>query len=362
MEPIKKENPNNITDTPKQRPVNAFTIMLLGYAIMIAAAVILSLLFSWKLRNTLGSADVRTQEYKHHFVFISGDSEKEFWNEVFCGAKKQAEKENVYLEELGGSQLVDYEASDLLRIAVNSSVDGIIYCGHHSEEALGYMEQARQKGIFVVNLQDDIEDVGLQCFVGVNSYDMGLEFGKQICSLYDPELAPDGHRIMILAEDTATDSRMSLLSLGITDCFAQQLPDVNLPEIEIRKVDTSDAFSAEEAIRDIYTDGEQLPEFMVCLNSNFTECICQGSVDYNRVGAMKILGSYVTDTILDAVEKQLIVSTVKLDTEDMGEECVKVLMDYKDNGYASSFVSVSTTLIGQQEATAMQEEVSHAEK
>ncbi len=151
-------------------------------------------------------------------------------------------------------------------------------------------------------------------------------------------------KIYILVEDIATESMQNLITLAIRDSISGVTEEA-LPEIELIGIDTSDAFSAEERIRDIFIDVQNLPDIMVCLNSIYTQCTYQAAVDYNRVGDVKILGYYSTDTILDAIEKQIIYSTVEVDTEEMGVQSVRALAEYEETGYASSYIPIKTWVI-----------------
>ncbi len=334
----------------------AFCIMLTGFIIMLFVALFCAVYFSVKMKQ-VSEADARTYEiYDMHYVFIADNAEKEFWNEVYAAAVEEGEKENVYVERLGENLNVNYQTEDLLRIANNSSVDGIIFCGEDNEETVKLINEAVHKGIAVVSLRQDIEDSERQCFVGVNSYDLGLEYGKQILELAQQEemLNP---RICILADNTMSESKQNLITFAIRDCFSEaEQGEGNLPEMEIRKIDASDAFSAEEAIRDIFMDSQNLPDIMVCLNSVYTQCTYQAAVDYNRVGEVKILGYYSTDAILDAVEKRIIYSTVQVDTQEMGSQCIRALTEYHESGYTSSYVPISTQVIGSAEAKRLLQE------
>lgn len=327
--------------------------MVTGFVVMLLVAVLCAVYFSVKMEQ-VSEADARTYEiYDRHYVFITDDAEKEFWNEVYAAAVEEGKKENVYVERLGEDLNVNYQTEDLLRIANNSSVDGIIFCGEDNEETVSLINEAVGKGIAVVSLRQDIEDSQRQCFVGVNSYDLGLEYGKQILEL--TELEQIQHpRICILADDTMAESKQNLITFAIQDSFSEaRQGEEDLPEIEVRKIDTAEAFSAEEAIRDIFIDNRNLPDIMVCLNSVYTQCAYQAAVDYNRVGEVKILGYYTTDAILDAVEKQIIYSTVQVDTEEMGIQSIRALTEYHESGYTSSYVPISTMIIGGREAAAL---------
>ena len=352
IEVMKKESVSNKNNSANK----AFRIMLIGFVIMFSVAFFCAVYFSVKMKQ-VSETDSRTYEiYDMHYAFIADDAEKEFWNEVYAAAVEEGEKENVYVERLGENLNVNYQTEDLLRIANNSSVDGIIFCGEDNEETVKLINEAVSKGIAVVSLRQDIEDSERQCFVGVNSYDLGLEYGKQIVELVEQE-GIQNPKICILADNTMSDSKQNLITFAIRDCFSEVWQgEENLPEMEIRKIDTSDAFSAEEAIRDIFMDSQNLPDIMVCLNSVYTQCTYQAAVDYNRVGEVKILGYYSTDAILDAVEKGIIYSTVQIDTQEMGNQCIRALTEYHESGYTSSYVPISTQVIGSEEARRLLQE------
>lgn len=328
----------------------AFRIMLTGFVVMLLAAISCAVYFSTKMK-AVSEADKGTYEmYDRHYVFITDNAEQEFWNEVYAAAVEEGKKSNAYVERLGENLNVNYKTEDLLRIANNSQVDGIIFCGEDNEETVERINEAVDSGIAVVSLRQDIEDSERQCFVGVNSYDLGLEYGKQVLEIVDAEQIQNP-KICILADDNMLESKQNLITFAIRDSFSEAKPgDENLPEIEVRKIDTSEAFSAEEAIRDIFIDSENLPDIMVCLNSVYTQCTYQAAVDYNRVGEVKILGYYSTNAILDAIEKQIIYSTIQVDTQEIGNQCIKALTEYLDSGYTSSYIPISTHVIGNGEA------------
>ena len=327
---------------------------------MLSAAISCAVYFSTKMK-TVSEADKGTYEmYDRHYVFITDTAEQEFWDEVYAAAVEEGKRSNAYVERLGENLNVNYQTEDLLRIANNSLVDGIIFCGEDNEETVERINEAVDKDIAVISLRQDIEDTQRQCFVGVNSYDLGLEYGKQVLEIVDAEQMQNP-KICILADDTMQESKQNLITFAIQDSLSEAKPgDENLPEIEVRKIDTSEAFSAEEAIRDIFIDSENLPDIMVCLNSVYTQCTYQAAVDYNRVGRVKILGYYSTSAILDAIEKQIIYSTIQVDTQEMGKQCIRALTEYLDSGYTSSYIPISTHVIGNEEAGRLLQEVEDA--
>ncbi len=322
--------------------------MLTGFLVMLSVALLSAACFLFMMRRVSQADDREYGVYDRHYVFITDNTEREFWNEVYAAAQEEAEKSNIYVERLGDNLSVDYSTGDLLRVAVNSSVDGILFCGQDDAETVRLIDQAVEKGIAVVCLRRDIDDSHRQSFVGVNSYDLGLEYGKQLLEIVDAEKIEHPH-IYILVDDIATESMQNLITLAIRDSFSGETDEIQ-PEIEVIRINASDAFSAEETIRDIFINEQNLPDIMVCLNSTYTQCTYQAAVDYNRVGDVKILGYYSTNSILDAIGKQIIYATVEVDTEEMGIQSVRALSEYEETGYASSYIPVRTWVIGRNEA------------
>ena len=110
-------------------------------------------------------------------------------------------------------------------------------------------------------------------------------------------------------------------------------------------IDNSRSFQTEESIRDIFLSQEELPDILVCLSAVHTRCAYQAAVDYNKVGTVQILGYYDSEAILDAVSKNILYSTITLDTVQMGRSCVQALEEYVKTGYTNGYRAVDTHLI-----------------
>lgn len=346
---IEKEN-------TKKKQRTAFHIMLTGLTVMLFVAAFSALIFSFVMGRFSSTQNTKdTNKLDKHYVFITDDTEKEFWDQVYAGAQEEAELTNVYVERLADNLSDEYSTKELLRVAINSSVDGIIFCGNDDEETVELINKAVEKGIFVVTLRQDIDESDRQCFVGMNSYDLGIEYGRQILKALQPRTKLK-HKICVLMEETTTESRQNIIMLAIQEALSEQWEESLMPEIEIKKIRMDDAFSAEEAIRDIFMDEQNLPDVMVCLNSIYTQCTYQAAVDYNQVGNVKIIGYYSTDDMLEAIEKQIIYSAIRVETAEMGRSCVKALKEYEETGYTNSYVPVNTMVIGRIEAGRMLDE------
>ena len=157
----------------------------------------------------------------------------------------------------------------------------------------------------------------------------------------------------ILVDGDMSEGASNLIVMAIEDYLREKRGEDALPEIVVTRIDAEDIFSAEESIRNIFLVKEALPNIMLCVNSVYTRCAYQAVVDYNLVGQIQIVGFFANDTILDAVDKQVIFSTVSIDTNEMGKSCIQALYEYNNMGYTNSYLPVGIEVVDQAKAHQM---------
>lgn len=278
--------------------------------------------------------------YQRHYVMITDGKEEEFWNKVYESAYEEGKTRGIYVERFGENLAENYEKNELLKLSIQACADGIIVPGDEKEDTIELINQAVDKGIPVITVMRDSTASRRQCFVGNNSYQIGQEYGKQVLELLDDT----DKNILILLDENRTDIGQNLVLLGIRETL-EELGKENSILVDTKTVDGSQNFSPEESIRNIFLDSEKIPDILICLNEVYTRCAYQAAVDYNKVGIVKILGYYDSETILHAIEKQIIYASITLDTEQMGKLCVQALEEYMETGYSNTYMAVDTRLI-----------------
>ena len=129
-------------------------------------------------------------------------------------------------------------------------------------------------------------------------------------------------------------------------------PEIRLSTVEI---DNSGEFTAEESIRDVF-GRPRLPDIIVCLNEVNTVSVYQTIVEQNRVGESVILGYYDSDTILKAIDKDVIYATITIDTAQLGHDCIEALNEYRESGYVSEFYLIDASLVSAETLSGASEE------
>lgn len=283
--------------------------------------------------------------YDRHYVMITGDKDGGLWDSVYESAREEGEQRGICVERFGSGLPVKYDRDQLIKMAVQASVDGIILAGDESEETISGINRAVDSGIPVVTVFNDCSGSRRQCFVGSNYYHVGEEYGRQIRRILQVNPKSYTQKILVLMEENPKDASSNLILLGIRESLEQQLGVTRAISIETAQVDNSGSFSAEEYIRDLFLNEEEVPDILICLSEVYTQCAYQAAVDYNKVGDVQILGYYCSDQLLDALSKDIVKATITPDTDKMGRLCVQALEEYQQTGYTNGYETVDLKLV-----------------
>lgn len=321
--------------------------------------------------------------FDRYYMLITQDSKSAFWQSVYQGANERALQDNVYVDWLGNDQFQSYSVEEQMQVAIASDVDGIIVTADESEEMTALIDRAVSEGIPVVTLYGDNTQSARCSFVSVGSYNLGKEYGRQALKIVRERLAgtveerlklelekserqenitvPDGDvttveiesvemgttdcpiRVTVLVNAYARGLDQNILFSGIQEAIEQERGETVI-DLALQSVDDTNAFSVEESVRDIFMEGNA-PDILICLNELNTTCAYQAVVDYNKVGAVNILGYYVSDTILNAIDRNVIYATMDIDAPQMGRFCIEALQEYHEQGYTSQYFTTDISLI-----------------
>lgn len=336
----KKKNNNNDTWYP------VMTVLLI-----FVTAVTSILTVHFYMRRLTVEQD--TQKYDKYYVMIAENTNASLWQSIYEGACEAGQEENSYVDLLDGIMDNDYSKEDLMRIAISSEVDGIIVAADESDEMTGLIDEAAARGIPVVTLYGDNTKSARCSFVGIGSYDLGREYGRQVLKVANERETTDTAarkrpvRVMVLVSSYTQDYGQNILCSGIQETIEKEKQAGMEIELSLFSTDDVSMFSAEESIRDIFME-EELPDIIVCLNELSTTCVYQAVVDYNKVGQVSILGYYDSDTIIKAIDRNVIYATISIDTRQMGKYCVEALTEYNTTGNTSQYFIADIALINKE--------------
>ncbi len=313
---------------------------------MISLLVTVIFLFERNLPIIRGEKITKAEEYEKHYVLISKDMATSFWQSVYKSARKEADAHDIYLEQIGNNLSEEYGIKDFLRMSIASKVDGIIICPDESDSITDLINEATKQGIPTITiLKDDIYTKRVS-FVGINSIELGLVYGRQILE----QINKNTKNIYILLHSSKTNSMNDMVLSQIKKTLNEKLGE-NKVNLQPYYITSESEFDSEEAIRDIFVASDVIPDILVCMDEVDTECACQAIVDYNKVGRVTIIGSYSSEIILDAIRKNLAAITVAMDMEQLGKQSVKALLEYQEMGYVNNYFNVDLHMINRENVT-----------
>lgn len=285
------------------------------------------------------------QVYEKYYVLITSDSESLFWKSVSAAAKEAAKEKGAYLDFWGNMNSKEYTQEQLMRIAIESAVDGIIVEDNNSSKMKDLIDEAVKKKIPVVTAVNDCSSSKRKSFIGINSYALGHEYGNQVVKLAN-QLNKSSIHVVLLMGEGEEEQGQNLVYRGIQEVIDQSSFSQRDITVKQQLIENHSAFAAEESIRDL-CKSKETADIIICMDELFTTCAYQAVVDYNMVGKINILGYYQSDTILNAIKKQVIYSTISVDTKQMGQSCIHAMTEYETTGYVSEYLATDTILINE---------------
>ena len=312
----------------------------------IVSGCILFLSGTWiYFQKTLEKVDLNDGEkaraYEKHYLMISNDRDKDMWQSIYKSAASTAKDKNAYVELLSPEKRSGNTQEDCLRIGIASNVDGIILEADGSKEEKDLIAEASLKGIPVVTVLTDDSSSARISFVGVNSYQIGTAYTEELLGLLKPE---GKTAIMFLMNADTRAQESNLAFYHVKKELEEKKTAKQDVDISQYAMNSKADFDTEEVVRDIFVK-EDLPDVLVCMDSVVTECVYQALIDYNQVGNVQVIGFYYSDSILDAISKGIISSSVTLDMTDVGEYSINALEEYSSLKHTNGYYSVGQNVI-----------------
>ena len=235
-----------------------------------------------------------------------------------------------------------------MKIAINSHVDGIIVENVGRASVKNEIAAAAEAGIPVVlaGSGDDDAETGRISFVGVSRYDLGGMYGRQVAVLAKKLLNDkDRVRITVLTGRDSDAESQKLLISAIREILSQDTDLYGKIDFETYEIDDIGTFASQRSVTDMLMDPSNVPDILVTLNEDHTNSAYQAVIDNNIVGRCNIIGYYDSEVIRDAIENEILYSTVTVDAFQMGRYATDALNEYLDTGYVSEYFAADSYAI-----------------
>ncbi len=323
-------------------------VELILVALLVLVLIFVSLLlFKQKIGEVSSTTSYTNTSYENYYVIITDERDSTIWQSLYMGATQAGiESADAYVEFVGFQSPTDYTIQEKLRIAIDSGVDGIIISADGNEETTSLIDEAVEKGIPVVTALYDDSSSLRQCFVGVNSYSLGETYGEIAWKCLNENEEQSDCVITILMDGDSGNTGHNTTYLGLKEYLALVVEksgweyDVFIEAVAVNRDET---FQADETIGNLIVEGNT--DILICLNAEDTESAYQAIVDYNKVGNIEIIGYYESEIILEAIEKEIIKSTVMVSGEEVGYRCIMAMEEYMEAGYVNGYLPMEIKVL-----------------
>lgn len=329
----------NIKKKQSVRPVTF--VVACSVLLMTIITAITFVAFRYLVSYKASSLDKNNyKQYQQYYAVICDKSE--LWNQIYNHAKYVGDANGICVDMFSERVGSDYSKADLMKIAIESGVDGIILEAENTDEMSRLISEADKKGICVVTLITDCPDSKRKSFVQAGAYNLGREYGEQVLN----GMNEANGNVIVVMNSSNSNSTQNIVYLGIQDAIKAGLDINETMDVSALLVNSRDSFATEESIRTLFIDDEEnTPDVIICLDEMSTVSVYQALIDYNRVGKTRLLGYYTSDTVLNGIEQGVIEATVSIDAKELGEYGVFAISEYLDSGYVSEYFSVGSEII-----------------
>ncbi len=331
-----------------KRKKSLLLLVFAGLLIIVFLTRLTSSFYGYVLKKTGLEHAEKNSAYEYHYVMIIDNLDSQFWNDVYKSVKEEAALHDAYVELKGKDQSSEYTTVDFMDMSIAAKVDGILLEFTGESRLEDKINEAAARGIPVVTMLNDAPTSNRKSYVGINSYQLGQEYGNQIIKILPKESRK--MRVMMFLHDNSSDSSQSQIFNQINNRMVTSSDTANSIIVEEIKVPSGRAFESEEIVRNLFQNDQGPPDIIICMDEVDTEAVYQAVIDYNSVGKTQVIGYYKSKATLDAVLKGTMAMSLYIDTRQMGIYSVQALTESIHDGRTNSFNSVDLEFISKENA------------
>lgn len=298
---------------------NNWAIVVLVIVFITAIVFITQLSSALWNEKSLGPGIIGLNDFRYHFVMIGRTTEEIYWKQVYTEARNLAGLENAALEYYGTRFLNLKELERFFEMAILSSVDGILISVPNEPTFHSLIREATAKRIPLVIMATDIKSGKKISFVGINTYDLGLQTGQALARSVNGMC-----QVAVLVNSNFSTASYNRYLQGIQNAIQ------SAPNIKIRLILNSkgESISAEEQTQSLLKNHPEIGA-IVCSDVSDTLGVAKVVVDLNRVTQVAIIGAGLTTEIVPYIKRGVIRGVLADDPRELGTQAMLALVRLK---------------------------------
>lgn len=284
--------------------------------------------------NKAGSSDNQNKDetYLYHIIITGTYDNKDFLEQVFTGADNLSKDYNAVIElHVPQSEAQNNSLQTLFDYCSFLNVDGIIAYIDSTDELPVFLKRNDEPEIPLVTIGQFSNELPQVSYIGSNFWEMGKKISDEA-----RQIMKENHtkNIMIISGQVTTNSSNLINSLQLS---LQQDPSLNIKVIE--KFTSTAVFDYE------LTNTLKTPAYvLICLNEEDTISTAQIVSEFGLDKQIKIIGFGSSEVCQLYLQKGFITELISLDPEKIGSAALKELFEYRNKGYANSYVTADVKI------------------
>lgn len=302
-------------------------IFLILFFLVIFSALFLTAYFLLAIRNQLNESN---DDYfsKNYHIMVLGNYENElFMKQVYEGAKKLEDDYKAVVElYVPESFAEDVSTQGLFDYATFVNADGIIVYINSLDDVVEQPHRIDNTNIPVVTTGQFVPSINQISYIGTNYRTLGHTIGQEILNSLK-----DGGTVYIQESSNATNINYSNLSDSILST--------------IRKNEAISFYIVNDFSQIEFAD-DNSSKLLLCLTEEDTIHSAQiiSELNLNKKRNLEIIGFGSNEISQLYLSKGIIKELISPDPEKIGETAMRELFEYRNKGYANSYIAADVII------------------
>ena len=258
----------------------------------------------------------------YHIIITGTYENQSFLTGLYEGASAMSKSYNAVVDlHVPQSQADTTSIQELLDYCSLMNADGIIAYIDSPDETPVLLQRSDEPVIPLVTTGQFSANLPQVSYVGINNWELGKKIADEILALLT-----DGGNVYIISDSITTNSVNLISSIQLA---LQETPDIQSTVME----DLSEDF-------EIY--GEK--NIFICLTEDDTIRLAQKLSELFFPFNYKLLGFGGNEVCQLYLQKGFITELFSLDPEKIGETAIRELFEYRNKGYANSYITAEVKI------------------
>ena len=319
----------------KKRLARTIKWILLIFSIIIFFVFFVIFIFSI-LQSTKNASSSGTKKqddtYLYHIMITGTYENKDFLEKVFKGADSIAKDYNAVVElHVPQSEADTNSIQRLLDYCSFLNVDGVIAYIDSTDKLPVMLKRTDVPAIPLVTIGQFSTELPQVSYIGSNYWEMGKKIADEARQIMHDNQTKN---IIIISGQVNANSSNLINSLQLS---LQHDPAVNIKVIE--------SFSTESIFKyKISKNTDSAQYILISLSEEETIATAQISSEFGMDKQIKIIGFGSSEVCQLYLQKGWITELISLDPEKIGSAALTELFEYRNKGYANSYVTADVKI------------------